>query len=254
MLDSRRKIRQTHISTQETIIRSLPLAHADLKTLREHDVFIAGIDEREAPQEWGEGVSPTHLIFYVVAGQTTYLGAREVVDINPGQLVIVPGGVAKRFSITTGALRAVWYHLSDTAVWSHLRADGPTVLSTTNGPLLATLQQQLRHEAQFADVTAHECCRQLSTLIVQYLTRDLQPHASVEWQRLHAQLSALWGQVQADPAHDWTVAELAEIMQVSTGHLHRLVRTHQHARPHGSRHADTSGISRQPAAQHRLGA
>lgn len=232
MLDSHKKIFETHIKPTGFTISSLPLRHAGLAPLRKAGVRIAGIDERYVPQEWGEGVSRTHLLFFVTDGRANYTAAESSITVGPGELIIVPGKVAKRLSIAgEGMLRALWFHLLDTPAWAHLRTDHASVRVAGHLHILDAAQRQLLLECRYDDAVAVESCLILSRLIINYLTLEVCQQTSVERERMQVILQSLWAQVNAHPEHEWVVPELAAIAGISPGHFHRVVREQQKASP-----------------------
>ncbi len=231
MLKSHNKMRKTRMTPVGVVITSLPLFHAGLAPLREMGVLISGTDERNTPQEWGEGVSSTHLLFFVTAGSARYLGGDVPVALEQGQLMIVPAGGAKRLVLAEGeSIRALWFHLLDIPAWAPLRAEQATIRPAKYQAIIDTVQQQLLAES-YSSTAALDSCLLLSRLLGHYLLQEVQPHASAEGLRVQLLLNNLLDEVVANPGYDWTVAELAEHAGISPGHLHRLMRAQQQAGP-----------------------
>lgn len=231
MLQSHNKIRKTRMTPVGVVIASLPLFHTGLAPLREMGVLISGTDERRTPQEWGEGISSTHLLFFVTAGTAHYIGGDVPISLEQGQLMIVPAGVAKRLSLSEGeSIRAIWFHLLDIPLWAFLRSGQSTIFPARYLGIIDTVQQQLVAES-YSSTAALDSCLLLSRLLGHYLLQEVQPHASAEGQRVQLLLNNLLDEVVANPGYDWTVAKLAEHAGISPGHLHRLMRTKQQAGP-----------------------
>ncbi|HEY3378318.1 MAG TPA: AraC family transcriptional regulator [Armatimonadota bacterium] len=231
MLESHKEIRQTRKDSTSARVAALPLRHAGLSPLREMAVLISGVDARAGRQEWGEGVSPTHLLFFVTEGQVHYMAADPPLTASPGQLLIVPGGLAKQFLLDVGAFRVLWFHLLDTPAWAQLRADHASVRPAKYLSIIDTVQGQLLAECRYDDATTIESCVLLSRLLANYLTREVLQHETVECQRRQVLLHALWAEVHAHPEYAWSVAELAARAGMSSGHFHRIVRAQQHTGP-----------------------
>lgn len=214
-----------------TRVRSLALAHPSLAAWREVDVLIAGIDERTGPQTWGEGLSPTHLLFVVVEGGLELRHPAGDCPAGPGELLLVPNAVPKHLAMGRGYLRGLWFHVRDTAPWTHLRGNRPSTHPVAEPDLLAAAQERLLAETLQADAAALEVGSLLARLVRRCLERTLTGPEAPARRELRGRLAALWQAVDANPAHPWSVAELAGRLHMSPGHFHRVVRELQHTHP-----------------------
>ena len=228
------KIRKPDLSGghRKDWIVAVPLESPGLTPLREADLWLAGIDERVPPQVWGEGVSPTHLLFFVESGRMDYVANPSLKwSIGPGQLLIVPAGVSKRLEIRQGVLRGTWFHFHDTSRWAHLRAPRASVHETADSGFMMVCQRQLLDESHRVDPVSIEICQLLSRLMLEYIERELADTATPAQRRIRQVLMQLWDDVSRDLAHPWTVEQLAARLHFSTGHFNRLMRVYHGVNP-----------------------
>lgn len=225
MLNNAEIILMNDISEGESILNSLPVQGEGLSSLRQSEVFLGGMDLRRAPQEWGEGVSPTHLLCFIVAGHLQYIGGSTPIEVNRGQLLIVPSHMPKRLLLQSGTVKIVWFHLHLKEIWSHLNDIHELVRNVQNMAILDTSMEQLLKECRIDDLSSVESRHLLSQLIAHYLMREVAPAETSRYNATRRILDGIWGSVNARPAHLWTVTELARLAQMSCGHFHRTVRS-----------------------------
>jgi len=211
---------------------AVPLEHPGLAPFREADLWLAGIDERKPPQVWGEGVSSTHLLFFVESGEMDYVANSPVKRrIVAGQLLIVPAGVSKRLEIRQGGVRGAWFHFHDSPRWAHLRHSRASVHDAADSGMMMVCQRQLLDESRREDPAAVEICRLLARLMLGYIERELADTATPAQRRIRQALVQLWAEVSRELAHPWTVGQLAGRLHISTGHFNRLMRVYHGVNP-----------------------
>ncbi len=201
---------------------SLPLTHPSLSALRDADIMIAGIDERRGKQDWGEGLSSTHLLFVVTRGRVESVGSSPRLTACSGQLLVVPAGSAKWLRLKSGHLEAVWFHLHDRARWQFLRNSGPQLLSAVDAPfLLLVFRRLLRESLAAASGPSVAAVGLLAPVLRHYLENFLKPPEGPGRQALRERLERLWQEVGRRLDYAWTIERLAELACLSPTHLHR---------------------------------
>ncbi len=224
MATTRKNIRKTDIMCDR--VRSVPLGHLGCAALREAGVMSLGIDDRAPGSAWGENLSPTHLLFFIVAG------AIEMVDLpagaGAGQCLYTPASIPKNYRASTEAVRAVYLHFR-APPWPGA-GETPQVFSAPGAARLDGICEALLEETPARSVAAESACRRWAELLLIYLKRQL-PAAGAEETVLRQRLDAVWQRVGAALAEPWTVARLAILAHMSEGHFHRQVRRLYGQRP-----------------------
>lgn len=211
------RIRYPDILPDGCRCRGMVLQHPGAACLRHAGIAQAGIDIRVAGSDWGEGYSPTHLIYLVTEGGTD-LGE---LTANAGEILIVPAHTHKRLQCDTTRQQACYIHVADAGEWTRLQNETAHIRTSRHHRFLLPLMEQLLEETRGGNASA---VSHLCSLFLHYLRDDvLEPRSPLEEEQ-RSLLQTLWQEVAASPARPWTVPAMSEIAHLSEGHFHRLVR------------------------------
>lgn len=203
------------------VVRSVPLGHPGCPALAGAGVRSVGIDDRIPGSRWGEGCSPTHLLFVVCRG--TILHASGAPRANAGEAILIPAPVPKEFCTTGTGCRAIYVHLSSDNAF---RVAGESVgLWHAVAPerVEAVVEGLLSETLGEAD-DATRLVSHWADLLLEYLRRQfpaVRPAGDADRKR---RIDRVWEEVAAHLADDWTVGRLAALAHMSEGHFHRTAR------------------------------
>lgn len=204
-------------------VRSVPTASIGLEDFRNAGVVSSGVDERLSWQLWGEGLSPTHLLFWVTRG---HLGVRlgtSAVFATAGQVLFVPPCCAKLLFTEDEPLRGLWLHARDAACWGMLRGTGPVVRQSVCVERIDPLFESILAESHGHDRDSSEACRLLARALLHYVRREVGSERDPFQRETRERLAELWQAMNANLAATWSLTWMASRLHISVGHCHRLV-------------------------------
>jgi AraC-like DNA-binding protein len=200
--------------------RGVLLAHPGCAALVAAGVRSLGLDWRCPGSVWGEGLSPTILLFWVVSGRVALADGSLVAA--PGDCLVVPPNIAKFLTAPDGALHAAYIHVAMTPPWTALAlADGARVLPAGRSRHVAAVIAALVDET--LDEVGGGPARPLSEAVLRYLAMLTAGGLDAAAQGERTALEKLWSEVASDPARPWNVPALARRAGLSEGHFHRRV-------------------------------
>ncbi|GDY14887.1 hypothetical protein LBMAG53_37650 [Planctomycetota bacterium] len=219
----------TRISIRRTAqvdrVRGVPLSHPGCAALITAGVRSLGLDWRMPGSTWGEGVSPSLLLFWMVSGKVALAAgpaaSTDQLTAGPDQCLVVPPTTAKRLTSGAGPVHAAYIHLSPRAPWTEITAG---VLPAARARHVAALITALADET--VGIANDHLARQLSEAII---TCCLGLTAA-DLPRERARLQTLWDEVASAPERPWQAAGLARRVGMSVGNFHRRVLA-LHGRP-----------------------
>jgi AraC-like DNA-binding protein len=196
----------------------VPLAHPGCAVLATAGIRSLGLDWRCPGSEWGEGLSPTLLFFWVASGRVALpdgsLGA------GPDHCLVLPPHAAKRLTAPDGPLHAAFVHVAMIPPWNLL--DGPArVLPTGRSRHVAAVVAALADET--LDGTGGGPVRPLADVALRYLTQLATGGMTAAEMDERRRLEALWSEVALAPDRPWSIPALAIRAGMSDGHFHRRV-------------------------------
>ncbi len=200
---------------------AVPFMLSGTELLVEAEIVWTGIDCRPANIEWGEGVSLTHLLFWVTAGRMFNVGGRGR-EITVGELLIVPGGCAKRLRTEKVGVEGIWAHLSPSPRWQVLEGNDVTIRGAQRSDAVKHVMYALRAEAFATDAQSERARHALSRLLLDYLEAETRSPGDPVRQEQQLRLQRLWSRVNMALAEDWPVDRLAKEMNMSSRQFHRL--------------------------------
>jgi len=195
----------------------------------DHAVRIAGISTLSPGYVVQRKQSEDHLLLFVLdAG--FHVDDPLHTTLNPGDLLIAPGGSAYRYR-TTSTCQIIWFHFMSHPHWNRLfqhTVRTQKALYTNEIRMLATahMAESDRHQ-----VDRHFFCEGYESLLVGYLERELRTSQSAYDFEKMQRLNNLWLKVKEDPGRDWSTDILSRLSGFSESTLHRLAAEMQHCTP-----------------------
>jgi len=164
----------------------------------------------------------SHVVACVAGRGRTLIGG-EVVKWKPGQVLLAPVGVHHAFEPDgVGPWTIAWIFFDDLVAAPALQLRQAELIEADTKDFVSILRM-LTREAVGA---AQPAMMQALVTLLNIHARRLAGGEAVD-----LRLWRLWGEVESDLAHDWTVAELARRASMSEEHLRRLCHKHYQRSP-----------------------
>ncbi len=199
-------------------VRSVLLAHPGCSGLVAAGVRCLGLDWRSPGSMWGEGLSPTLLLFWVASGNVAL--ADGSLCAGPDHCLVVPPDTTKQLSAPDGPLHAAFAHVAMIPPWSRLSGPArvvPTGRSRHVAAVFAALIDETLDEATGGPA------RPLAEAALRYLAALASGGLNAAEVGERTRLEALWSDVASAPGRPWNISALAIRAGMSDGHFHRRV-------------------------------
>ena len=186
------------------------------------EIELAGCSNLSGNYTVGRVSPPNHTLFYSIHGQGKFRVPSGEMQLDEGQLIILPAGQSFEVTIVSEQWDIIWVNLADSERWKSFSKSEAVVLDNAKLEGLHHAMELLYIER---DVDSRGAAMQL---VSRYLYRiidaplsDVHTHDEKERRqvsRLHSLFSAVEKQLQ----FDWDVESLSEKAHYSSPHLHRL--------------------------------
>ena len=186
------------------------------------EIELAGCSNLSGDYTVGRVSPPNHTLFYSIHGQGKFRVPSGEMQLDEGQLIILPAGQSFEVTIVSEQWDIIWVNLADSERWKSFSKSEAAVLDNAKLEGLHHAMELLYLER---DVDSREAAMQL---VSRYLYRiidaplsDVHTHDEKERRqvsRLHSLFSAVEKQLQ----FNWDMESLSEKAHYSAPHLHRL--------------------------------
>ncbi|TKB01950.1 helix-turn-helix domain-containing protein [Alteromonas portus] len=186
------------------------------------EIELAGCSNLSGNYIVGRVSPPNHTLFYSIHGQGKFRVPSGEMQLNEGQLIILPAGQSFEVTIVSDQWDIIWVNLADSERWKSFSKSEAVVLDNAKLEGLHHAMELLYLER---DVDSRGAAMQL---VSRYLYRIIDAPLSNEpchdekerrqVNRLHGLFSAVEKQLQ----FDWDMKSLSEKAHYSAPHLHRL--------------------------------
>lgn len=186
------------------------------------EIELAGCSNLSGNYTVGRVSPPNHTLFYSIHGQGKFRVPSGEMQLDEGQLIILPAGQSFEVTIVSEQWDIIWVNLADSERWKSFSKSEAVVLDNAKLEGLHHAMELLYLER---DVDSRGAAMQL---VSRYLYRiidaplsDVHTHDEKERRqvsRLHSLFSAVEKQLQ----FDWDMESLSEKAHYSAPHLHRL--------------------------------
>ncbi|MFZ8201270.1 AraC family transcriptional regulator [Alteromonas portus] len=186
------------------------------------EIELAGCSNLSGNYTVGRVSPPNHTLFYSIHGQGKFRVPSGEMQLNEGQLIILPAGQSFEVTIVSDQWDIIWVNLADSERWKSFSKSEAVVLDNAKLEGLHHAMELLYLER---DVDSRGAAMQL---VSRYLYRIIDAPLNNEpchddkerrqVNRLHGLFSAVEKQLQ----FDWDMKSLSEKAHYSAPHLHRL--------------------------------
>lgn len=209
----------------------LALEHPGGHVLREHQISLAGISDLSPGYTIGRVDPWYHVLLYTCSGRARIVTEESESWLPPGKLVVLPAHTACGYEVTQGTWRILWFHLSLRKAWSKLEGRAWEIRDHHEGHALLAAVEGFLRETGSSDELSSRAAELYAETIALLLQRDVSLSADMLSRRLDERLWRLWRRVDSQLAHPWTVAELARLAHMSSGHFHRILASRYQTTP-----------------------
>lgn len=205
--------------------RQLNLSQPDAASFREWDIILASMCDLNKKCEVSRLDPSVHVLIFSLEGYAklfTDNTPRKGQRIEPGQVVILPAHHPHYYELDGPNWKAIWFYLADTDVWRHLRDSRPHVRVSLTGDELRIAMEGFWLESLRNETRARLAAHHYAELVLLNLERELDMEESPSNKEMRQRLYKLWDSVSANLGDNWTVAKLADEMNISPQHLYRV--------------------------------
>lgn len=182
-----------------------------------------GVTEAHPGYEIGRARPGYHLLLYTFKGRGQVFSRHPVRMVEKDQVLLIPAGAPFRYKPHKGPWSFLWFHLTDTARWRHLKDEPVTVRNTSLMSQMEKAMAEFLRESHGISRSSPRAARLYAELIALYIEREFGHSAESEGTDLHIRLDRLWEKVNQTLDQNWDVDRLAGELHVSVAHLHRMV-------------------------------
>ena len=195
---------------------------SDTPEISDLEIELAGCSNLSGNYTVGRVSPPNHTLFYSIHGKGKFRVPSGEMQLDEGQLIILPAGQSFEVTIVSEQWDIIWVNLADSERWKSFSKSEAVVLDNAKLEGLHHAMELLYIER---DVDSRGAAMQL---VSRYLYRiidaplsDVHTHDEKERRqvsRLHSLFSAVEKQLQ----FNWDMESLSEKAHYSAPHLHRL--------------------------------
>jgi AraC-like DNA-binding protein len=186
------------------------------------DIELAGCSNLSGNYTVGRVSPPNHTLFYSIKGQGKFRVPSGELQLNEGQLIILPAGQSFEVSILSEQWDIIWVNLANVERWKSFRKSDALVVDNA---MLEGLHHAMELVYLERDLDNRRAAMQF---VSRYLHRIAdaplgKKHASEDKERRQiSRVHALFSVVDKQLQFDWDMKSLSEKAHYSAPHLHRL--------------------------------
>lgn len=218
MLDRRDWMLETNIIPPACRERFLPLDAPEARRLRQMHIFMAGLSDLKGAYRQVRPDPPFHLVLYTLAGSGRIEFGPAAAVLKAGDVLLAPAHQPYRYAVRGASWRIMWFHMKVRRQWDAL---GRMSTHIKKSELIARMHAAMDGLFAAAAEGDGEAGELYCGLIEVLLKRQIEPRRLSD--PMQVRLSALWREVDESLGRRWTVHALARRMNMSSGHLHRVV-------------------------------
>ena len=231
MTGARQNIPETCIVPSDCRERFLPLDGDFAVPLNELGVRFSGVSELAPPYEIGRRKPDFHLMIVTSGGRGGFETPDASGELLPGDLWITPESVAQHYWASVDGWRMVFFHLDPNTTLADVPAGGSRIRSSATGGQLESAMNWYMNEAALDTETSRRLANHYAWIIRECLLRELELVRHPERHEARRDLEQLWAAVGESLHRDWSVAEMARIVHLSTAQFRRVVVRHHGRTP-----------------------
>lgn len=185
-------------------------------------IELAGCSNLSGNYIVGRVSPPNHTLFYSIKGQGKFRVPSGELQLNEGQLIILPAGQSFEVSIISDQWDIIWVNLANAERWKSLRKNDALVVDNAmleglhHAMELVYLERDLDNRRAAMQFVSRYLCRIADAPLGKKHASDEKERRQIS--RVHALFSVVDKQLQ----FDWDMKSLSEKAHYSAPHLHRL--------------------------------
>lgn len=201
--------------------------------IRKGDLIHGGISDMRTAFEIDRPEPYYHCVIYTLEGRGVFYAAEGKLNMSPGQCLVAPASVRHHYKMVGKRWKFFFFLLRDVFLWKPVLK---REVSVRTSPSIRELEYAMEGYLAESDRQEHDSERAThlyAALIEIFLRRDLDMDENPKALRLRYELYALWDKVASDPAHDWSVSDLAAELHMSTACFYRVCAKYAGVKPMG---------------------
>ena len=202
--------------------RFLPLSAPCCHTLQDEGIDLAGVSELRKGYLVDRREYALHLILYTVGGAGRLETPDETRVLGHGDVLVAPKGTSYCYRVAESPWQIVWFHAHDRGLWRALAGRRLHVHPSYQAEPLHRAMKGVLDESIRSDVGAERLATLFGDQVWVYLQRELAAGTGPDDRRVRAALQELWAHVSTHLDVQWSVDSLADRLNISPPHLHRL--------------------------------
>ena len=186
------------------------------------EIELAGCSNLSGDYTVGRVSPPNHTLFYSIHGQGKFRVPSGEMQLDEGQLIILPAGQSFEVTIVSEQWDIIWVNLADSERWTPFNKLGAVIVDNAmleglhHAMELLYLERDVENRNSAMQVVSRYLYRIIDAPLSDVHTHDEKERRQVS--RLHSLFSAVEKQLQ----FDWDMESLSEKAHYSAPHLHRL--------------------------------
>ncbi len=186
------------------------------------EIELAGCSNLSGDYTVGRVSPPNHTLFYSIHGQGKFRVPSGEMQLNEGQLIILPAGQSFEVSIISEQWDIIWVNLANVERWKSFRKSDALVVDNA---MLEGLHHAMELVYLERDLDSRRAAMQF---VSRYLFRvadaplGKKPASDDKERRQISRVHALFSVVDKQLQFDWDMKSLSEKAHYSAPHLHRL--------------------------------
>lgn len=172
---------------------------------------------------------PHHVAIYCLEGRAEWSDGEQEGKLRPGEWLFIPARRLQYYR-ADDAYGMIWFHLAPEAPrWNFLRESGTRHRQARHLEEARHLAETILLESRRFPAPETETARGLCRILCLYLERELENGSENNVQK--RRIGRVFDRVARDPAHPWTIAELARQARMSPSHFFAMTKTHYRQTP-----------------------
>jgi len=190
--------------------RFLMQSREDVRCLDDFQILQAGVSRLTPGYLVDRSPSYFNLMLFCHEGRAEVRAEARSLRMKPGEVLMIPTGCAYSYRPSSPCWSISWAHLIDCPAWNRLFGSVPILQKAHWGEQVQGVMEGYVGEAGTRHPDSAHTLRLYLELLVSYLKREL-GGISRENRESRERLQNVWGRVQRDVRHKWTVRELASL-------------------------------------------
>jgi len=217
-----KNIIETLIFPEGTYHTLLPLQSPLCQAFRDAAICVTGISEVPAGYSIDRQNPVNHEVLFALRGTGRLVVGDADLPVSANDVMVLPAGSTYHYESQEVPWHILWFHLYDQEIWSGLSGAQPHVRPGIAVDRLRHAVEGLLAEHIGNDIASARLVSLFSEQIVLLLKREMAAEDSAHDRQLRQLLHNLWTDVNAQLGRTWTVEAMADRLNMSPAHFHRI--------------------------------